>query len=61
MALTENGLKARRAYLNSPEQRAARRDYMRKWHKEHPGKNREYQDNYWNRKGEELAKNENDI
>lgn len=30
--------------------------YKRKWHKEHPEKNKEYQARYWDRKAQELQK-----
>ena len=37
--------------------------YYRKWHKEHPGKNKEYCERYWTRKAEraELAAGAADV
>lgn len=32
----------------------ARREYYRKWHKQNPGKQKEYQERYWKRKAEAM-------
>lgn len=37
---------------------AARREYKRKWAKEHPDKIREYQDRYWTKKAIEAEAGE---
>ena len=40
----------------TPEARAARAKYMREWRKKHPEKQREYEENKWERKGAEIRK-----
>lgn len=39
----------------SPEARAARAAYQRKWRREHPDKMREYLNNTWERKYREMV------
>lgn len=36
--------------------RQERRAYSRRWYKEHPGKNKEYQKRYWRKKALEKAR-----
>lgn len=38
----------------TPEARAARAAYMREWRKKNPGKQREYVERSWERKGARL-------
>lgn len=35
------------------EAKAARREYMRQWAREHPEKLKEYKQNYWERKAQQ--------
>ena len=38
----------------TPEARSACNAYMREWRKNHPEKNREYKEKYWERRAQQL-------
>lgn len=47
----------------SEEAKKARREWQRNWHRNHPGKAKEYNERYWEKKAKEAAEkegNEND-
>lgn len=56
MELSEEAKEAKKAYQRAwrAKNRESYNEYMKQWRKDNPGKVKEYQNNYWERKAEEM-------